>query len=283
MIGFSGRRAAFGTLHGKERVLRPVLERELGLIIELPKVNTDMFGTFSGEMQRVGHASDAAVAKAQASIAAVPGAAIGLASEGSFGPHPQIPFVAAGAELVLLLDQERGLSLWGRDLTTETNYGGAHVQNIAEVRTFAKQAKFPEHALVLMGVHDGRPDHRQALHKGIQSYARLEELSARHLAAHGEAWLETDMRAHLNPTRMRSIERAVEDLVRVAKSLCPQCSRPGFVVVDVERGLPCADCGAPTRRPMADIWACEGCQHRDVRPRDGAASVSAFECDLCNP
>lgn len=52
----------------------------------------------------------------------------------------------------------------------------------------------------------------------------------------GAIFVEADMRAHRNPTRMAAIERATRDLVRRFHSRCPQCDQSGF------------------RRDGADLW-----------------------------
>ena len=97
------------------------------------------------------------------------------------------------------------------------------------------------------------------------------------------AWLETDMRAHLTPTRMRSVERAVQALARAAQSLCPTCARPGYVRVERIGGLPCADCGEPTGKARAEVLSCAGCGQREERTLAGPSHATAFECPLCNP
>ena len=102
------------SMHGKDRVIAPILREELGLIVRLAiGVNTDQFRTFSREIQRTGTQLDAARAKITAGFQYASGARIGLASEGSFGPHPRFPFVAVGRELVLMADREGGLELSG--------------------------------------------------------------------------------------------------------------------------------------------------------------------------
>jgi hypothetical protein len=44
---------------------------------------------------------------------------VGIASEGSFGPHPSLPFAALDRELVLLIDRETGLELVGHHATID--------------------------------------------------------------------------------------------------------------------------------------------------------------------
>ena len=108
--------AVLTTIHGKERVISPVLKEGLGLIVSLAKgINTDSFGTFSREIERAGSQLDAARAKIVAGFDAAPWARVGLASEGSFGPFPSFPFVALGRELIVMVDRDAGLELTGHD------------------------------------------------------------------------------------------------------------------------------------------------------------------------
>jgi len=52
---FSDRLAVLATMHQKERVIAPLLERELGIkVIVPPDFNTDIFGTFTREVKRPG-------------------------------------------------------------------------------------------------------------------------------------------------------------------------------------------------------------------------------------
>ena len=49
-------------MHGKERVIAPVLFERLGLRVEVAKgIDTDQLGTFAGEIPRVGTMLEVAV------------------------------------------------------------------------------------------------------------------------------------------------------------------------------------------------------------------------------
>jgi len=283
MSTLARRVCALGTKHGKERVLGPALESALGIRVDLvDDLDTDRFGTFTREIARRGTALETAQRKARAAMDAHPGASLGLASEGSFGPHPYIPFVAGGAELVLLVD-DTGLELTGMDVTVKTNYASTCVTSFDEVKPFADRASFPTHGLIVMAAPHENPEPALGVIKGLVEWNDLEHAVEQTLRRHGRAWLETDMRAHLNPTRMRSIERAAQALVRAAQSLCPSCSRPGYVPVERLRGLPCAECGEPTGKARAEVFCCVACGRREERPLEGAATATAFECPCCNP
>jgi ribosomal protein S27AE len=54
------------------------------------------------------------------------------------------------------------------------------------------------------------------------------------------------MRAHANPTRMKNIKKATEDLISKLHKFCPNCGAPGFIVSERVKGLPCELCGLPS-------------------------------------
>ena len=189
---------------------------------------------------------DAARAKIAVGFEYAPDARVGIASEGSFGPHPYIPFLAIGRELVLLIDRERGLELTSHFASPETNYGHTVVSDLEAASTFAERSKFPGHGLIVMGWVDEKPAPGFALFKDVVDHAFLEEAVGQVVAKCGAAFIEADMRAHRNPTRMRAIERAASDLVRRFHSTCPTCCHPGFDVTERTR-LPCEWRGLPTR------------------------------------
>lgn len=279
----NGARAVLATMHGKERAIAPLAARFLGLDLRVAEgLDTDAFGTFSREIGRVGTPRKAAQAKIAAAFALAPDARIGLASEGSFGPHPSVPFCALNRELVLLVDRETGLELVGHHAAMDTNFAHAVVTNPSAGIDFAAKAGFPAHGVIVMGVLDGQPAPHLALFKGIDTEAELIAVIDRTIALTGAAHIETDMRAHRNPRRMRAIERAMIDLVRRARSRCPACTRPGFAKTGRIHGLPCAWCASPTHLTRAEIWTCEGCGHREERPV-AKASADPMHCEECNP
>ena len=281
---FAGAIAALGTRHGKERVIGPTLQAELGIRVELVNdLDTDRFGTFTREIPRAGTARETARLKALAAMEANGHASFGLSSEGSFGPHPSVPFFAGGVELVLLIDRETGIELIGIDVTMQTNFASTCTTTLDEARSFAGQVSFPSHGLIVIAAPREKPEPALGMIKGILDPAQLEQAVQDTLRLHGRAWIETDMRAHLNPTRMRSIERAAQALAHAARSLCPSCARPGYVLVQCIGGLPCADCGEPTAKARAEVFACAGCGRREERPLAGASHATADECPFCNP
>lgn len=279
---FSGRTLALGTKHKKEKVIAPILERELGVRIIVPdNFDTDQFGTFTREIARTGDQLEAARRKATAAMDLV-GADLGLASEGSFGPHPGMPFITSNFELVLLIDRKYGLEIRGHHRSGKTNALATYVSSVAEAKEFAKEIGFPQHGLVVRRSEHSKRD----IFKGITSYQELEEKVSYLLGKFfvKKVYLETDLRAHVNPTRMKSIELATKDLVENIKSLCPKCAIPGFVMVDVVRGLPCGGCGQKTDLPLAIVRACQKCGFKiEGRPPESKEFADPGMCGYCNP
>ncbi len=276
--------AVLATMHGKERVIVPILEQSLGLRVAVAAgLDTDRFGTFSGEIARTGSQLEAARAKISAAFDADPIARVGVASEGSFGPHPLIPFAPFGLELVVLIDRVSGLEVIGRDGSPETNFRHKVVSHCDEAMAFAERCGFPGHGMIVIGCIDGQPAPACALIKDITDAAGLQVAVRKTLAACGSAFIETDMRAHRNPTRMVAIERATRDLARRFISQCPACNFRGFDVTERVAGLPCEWCDGPTNAIRHHVLQCHACGHREERPATTSETADPGQCDFCNP
>ena len=277
---YAGEQISLLTQHGKERVIAPVLERALGCRIEhVTGYDTDLLGTFTREVPREGTQLEAARRKARVGME-MSGLPLGIASEGSFGPDPYMGLFPRNIELMIWIDSERELEVVGI-AEGKTNFFHLLTADWAEAQGFARESKFPEHHLVV------RPDgeHDQRIHKGISSWPELERAFSKALArsANGKVFLETDMRANANPTRMETIRRAAEDLARKLRSRCPSCGTPGFWKVERVAGLPCKVCGAPTNETRAEIRGCLTCGHRDTSDVTDPPHADPRFCDYCNP
>jgi hypothetical protein len=270
---YDGLTAALATQHGKERAIAPPFAARTGLAITVPGgIDTDSLGTFTGETPRPGSMRETARRKARLGMEAA-GLPIGIASEGSFGPHPVVPFLAAGRELMILIDDVHGIEVVEESVSTHTNFAALELEPDADVAGFLARVGFPAHAVVLRW--------GERVIKGIDTRAELDSLLS---LCTGNARLETDMRAHVNPTRMTEIGALAATLAERMARLCPACAAPGYGIVRRETGLPCADCGAPTPLINALVAACALCGHESTSPRiDGRAAASPAECPECNP
>lgn len=265
------------SMHGKELVMKPLLKQYLQVdAMTVPGLDTDEFGTFSGEVPRRHDPVHTLRLKIHKALE-LTGQTLGIGSEGSFGPHPHLPFIAADQEWVMLVDLEHNLEIMDMCLSTETNFAVQEVSGLEDLRDFANRVSFPSHGIILREVQ--QPG---AMVKGIVSW---EQLQGAYVALQGKGkqiQAETDMRACFNPQRMRVIETATTALMKRVISLCPQCQRPGFGVTSVQGGRPCGQCGTPTDLAWTRIYSCSHCQHEDHRRVTDAAASPQY-CYQCNP
>lgn len=277
---FLNRTLVIATGHRKEAVLKPILEEALGVTCQVPTdFDSDRFGTFSGEVDREYDPVSTAREKCLLAMRQT-GADLAVASEGSFGPHPSFFFLSSDEEVLVLIDAKHGIELVVREVSAETNFQGMELSDEEQLRAFAERAGFPAHGLILRRSKDDLA----YMCKGITDPdVLLREFHALRNAG-GTVYVETDMRALYNPTRMKVIGDAARKLVQALRSTCPDCSMPGFVVTDVTRGLPCGWCGMPTNAPLCLIHVCRHCGHRleQMHP-GGRMTEDPGRCGHCNP
>lgn len=281
-VDFANRQAVLATMHRKEVAIAPLLKQELGIeVVVLPNFNSDRFGTFTREIDRPANQVETAKLKALAALE-LTDAAIAIASEGSFTPHPAMPFLPCDREVVVLIDRQQGLEIVGEALSTETNFRHAAIASVEAAIAFGEKVGFPTHGLIAMPDADCRD--ATLIYKGITTEAELIERVTHLLKTAGQAHLETDMRAMHNPTRMKVIQQATQDLIRKLKQACPQCGTPGFDVVERRRGLPCALCFHPTEQTLALIYRCQRCHfEQPVMFPNGVQTADPTYCEFCNP
>ena len=277
---FNNRDIVIATKHKKEQVIAPLLKKALKVNCIIPKhFDTDAFGTFSGEIEREVSPVEAARLKCLKAIE-LSGCDMAIASEGSFGSHPSIFFAHADSEIVMLLDKKNNVEIWTYEISTKTNFNGEEVNSYTELMKFAKAAQFPTHGLILRKSKDDLED----IFKGITLTKDLKKHYRYLSEKHGKVYVETDMRAMYNPTRMRVIKSATVNLIQKINCLCPACDAPGFSVTKAIPGLPCSDCGMPTRSTLTHIYECKLCKHIiEKQFPNGLFKEEPTFCDFCNP
>lgn len=267
-------RAALGTMHGKAAAIAPPLAA-LGITLVVPPIDTDAFGTFTAETPRNGSMEQAARAKARAAHAAT-GLPHALASEGAYGPHPYLPFTPLGQELLLWHDARTGRDIIERTRDTQPVYDQHDARTADDAAPFLARIGFPATGVIVAPSATLPP-----VAKGIRDGDELAAAIARATAITGQAFLQTDMRAHMNPRRMQIIAALAERLATRLATPCPSCGAAGWGLLVTEPGLPCGTCDTPTRLPAFDIHGCTGCGTTDRRARPGAADPA--HCPTCNP
>ena len=279
--GYQGKDVALATLHGKERVIAPVFRRQLGARVVIAAVDTDSLGTFSGEIERTASPGQVVLAKARMGMTAL-GVPRGIATEGSFGPHPAIPFLVIHHELVAFIDEEAGVEIVEQQFFHRSIYDSIEVRSILEAQEFLKKNRFGRYGVIVQA----RDRDACPAIKGIRSMDELDVAVQQIKIVTGcsSVRLLTDMRAHMNPLRMWRIRGLAQALARRLGECCPACAAPGWGQTGREGGLRCRDCGARTEATQALIYSCSACSFKQRVPRpDGKRFASARECPLCNP
>ena len=278
---YTGREAVLATKHDKLPLIGPPLATAVGLRVDTVAVDTDTLGTFTGDVPRQAPPLDTAIAKARLGMSAA-GRSLGVASEGSIGPDPAMPFVITDREIVVLVDDDNGVVIWESHASWDITTVSASVDADEDLAPLLTRADVPNHQLIV------RPNSGAAhpVFKGIMSIDALVDAIGKcaAIAVDGLARVETDMRAHASPSRRAVIAAAAERLATRIAARCPSCGAPGWGVVDVDVGIPCAQCGAEVAQPRAEIDGCPACPCRRDRPLvSPEARADPGACLYCNP
>lgn len=267
------------TKHAKSTALiRPLWDILGASVIELA-VDTDIFGTFTGEIPRKTSALDSARAKCELVIDMLGDRAeYVLASEGSYGPHPSMPFLACANEILYFIDRRRGFHLHVSSSSTETNFLSQDILTYEDLCCFVNKVKFPSHAVIL------KSKEHALIFKGIDSWEELSSKFYELKKVSNFIQVETDMRAYVNPTRMNMISELASNLALRLKSECPACSLPGWGRVSYEYGLACEACNEETNLIKSEVWGCVKCSYKQIIGReDGLHFANPKYCNFCNP
>jgi len=277
---YRGHLAVLTSQHEKQRLVAPSFKEVLGVELIERALDTDQFGTFSGDIERSASPLDTAIAKARLGMKES-GLPRGVASEGSIGPDPFIPFVISDIEHLVWVDAERDIvvsesyrSLDIRTASTRTFVG-------ADLSDFLQRADFPRHRLIVKAENSSP----FFCAKGIGSVQALEAAISEcsHRSETGAVIVESDLRAHCSPSRQVNIAATARLLALRISTHCPECHTPGWGKVGVERGLLCRDCSSFVEQAVrGDEMGCVKCDFKKLELRAESRADPAI-CDWCNP
>ena len=269
------KRIVIATKHQKQQVIQPLFLELFKCSFISSDIDTDLLGTFSGEIERKFSPYETALEKCRIAFKDTD-ADFAIASEGSFGPHPTLFFVPADEEFLLFMSRDEKLIIWVRHISTETNYNQIDNPTEQELKDFLISIQFPSHKVIFKG--------EKKIEKGIENINILNQLVSYARQNNQTFRIETDMRAHCNPSRMKVIEETTHKLLEKINSNCPSCELPGFSVKEAVKGLPCSQCGLPTQSTLKHIKVCQHCNHQEeiFFPR-GIKEEDPTYCSFCNP
>lgn len=272
---YQGTSAVITTQHEKEKLIAPYFA-SFGVEILHNHFNTDSLGTFSGEIPRLLSQRDTAIKKARIGMEAT-GIKYGIASEGSIGADPLLQFINSAIECIAWIDDENGIEIVEYERGTEVIAVKTEVSYLSALEDFLKRADFPNHALIAYS--SGKSG---AIYKGLRDMEALEK-AVSEITKSGMAIVESDLRAHMSPSRREVIKRCAKKLSLRLQELCPECKTPGFGVVGNLYGLGCEQCCEEIERAVrGEVRGCAKCNHREEE-LNGKESASPAQCLRCNP
>ncbi len=136
---YGNSRIILPTKHRKSTAIAtPFWDRLTASVVEYD-LDTDTLGTFSGEVERQGNAIQCARRKCEWAFELLgTEAEYCLASEGSFGPHPVLPFTPCDHELLYFIDRKQGFHFHLSCFSEKTNYCTGVVDSLAALENLPK-------------------------------------------------------------------------------------------------------------------------------------------------
>jgi hypothetical protein len=265
------------TKHDKAKLVSTYFNDILAMQVQEVAVDTDVFGTFTGEIERIGTPLETAIKKARAGIA-MAGNPFAIASEGSIGPDPILGFVNANIETIVFVDDELDIQVHETIKSNEIIAFTTTTQKM-ELGKFLKKTDFPNHALIV------KPHHGVGAIKGIRTLQELEEaiLKSKDASSDGEAIIESDLRAMSSPSRQKNISTVALKLVQRLSVTCPDCQTPGWGRQGFVRGVECSGCGELSEDAIKqEVLGCFKCEYSAL----GAVInliLDPGRCMSCNP
>ena len=274
------KKIALTTKHEKLKLIKPAFDEHLGCNVFEVNLDTDQLGTFSGEIERVAAPRETAIQKARLGMN-LTGLPIGIASEGSVGPDPIIPFIHSNIEHLVLVDDENQIVISEVYRSFEITAATISTTPKTDLTDFLNKADFPAHRLI---VRSSNKTENFCI-KGIADLGELTEAIAEvsRISPDGLVIVESDLRAMHSPSRQRNITEVAKLLASRVSQRCPSCQLPGWGRVGYEKGLYCSECGLDNPSAIRqEILGCVKCDH--VEPGIVIASeLDPAQCNFCNP
>ena len=278
---YQGECFVIATKHHKSIALAPAFSSRLGAGMMEYYADTDQLGAFT--MANPSKLSPIQIARQKCLwVLEKTNADFAIGSEGSFLPHPDRPYMQANHEVLYFIDRRNNIEIYETSISTEMHYFSEIVSTQEELLKFAKQARFPSHGILLCPF----PKHAgQKLFQEITSFEKLIQHfnEAKKRSGMGKVWVETELRAHLNPTRMKHIEKLGHQLIDRLISLCPQCKAPGCGQAQLTPELTCKTCGSNAGKMGAEIIRCSQCEYFEKKSHVSPNHTDAWLCPNCNP
>jgi hypothetical protein len=270
-------RVAVSTKHGKLAQIQPAFAALNQWRLEVAPLDTDMFGSFSGEVERRMSPRETVIEKAKAG-ARLLGLDFGIASEGTIGAHPHLPFINSDYELLAFVCLSQNISVVESYLSADIVAHSQMVSRTTDFEELFRKLNMPHHAVnIVVETSDGR----QVI-KGIFDSREALQIIEQSLAT-AKVTIESDFRAMNSPSRQANITICAQRLAARVAASCPGCSCFGWGRVGYEYGLPCRSCGRQNLGVAnSERLGCQGCNYTETKHL-GVYEIEPARCEFCNP
>lgn len=277
---YFGKNIVLTSKHEKLKLLKPAFDEHIGCKLFEINLDTDQLGTFSGEIERVAPSRETAIQKARLGMKET-GLLIGIASEGSVGPDPIVPFIHSNIEHLVLVDDENEIVISEMYRSFDISVATVTAALGQDIADFLVKVDFPRHRLIV------RPNMKE-VSNCIKGITNLEELSeaikkSSEISPDGMVIIESDLRAMHSPSRQKNIRQVAKLMAVRVGQLCPQCRIPGWGKIGYEKGLNCSECGFENLSAIRqEKLGCVKCDYHQLGALI-ATSLNPTQCELCNP
>ena len=272
-------KVAVATKHGKLAQIAPAFDRLKQWQLELAPIDTDEFGTFSGEVERTLSPRETVIEKAKAGARSL-GFDYGIASEGTIGAHPHLPFTNSDYELMAFVCLSKDVAIVESFLSADITAYSQDVSHSSDLDVISDGLDLPSHAAnIIVETKSGRQ-----IHKGITDVHEVRRIVEQYLVGGANnVRVESDFRAMNSPSRQANIAICAQRLALRVGAHCPGCSHFGWGRVGYEYGLPCVSCGLMNESVAnAEKLGCPGCDFVELN-EFAQEAIDPSRCEFCNP
>jgi ribosomal protein L37AE/L43A len=275
MHPYTGIRIAMPTKHGKASVIKKAFNQCFPVEIIEVDADTDLLGTFAGEVERIDPPLETAIKKHEL----VTGYEYTITSEGSIGSDPSIPFLISDYEILVFKDHKRNLLIKEAHRSFEIKAVKQEIFLGEDIDEILKQSDFPNHSLIVKAPEVAKI----SPFKGLKNINDVNKAIEKVAKVSKKIVIESDLRANHSPSRMENIYVTAQKLAKRINNLCSACHTPGFGVKRYEKGVNCSHC----KRLNLDVVKAEilGCVNCDLEflGEEVNKEIAPDKCIWCNP
>lgn len=203
------------TCHKKAPAFNRSLKKAGFSVCSWENFDTDTLGQFGQDSAPKLDIKKSALFKAQLACE-LSGYRYGLGSCGNFGVDPWSKRLSWNEECVAMWDAEESYGITEMIANSHTNYASTTIYNIEQALAFAQYIGFPEHGIV---IGNSKSAYYYRSPECLSEFLR--DVKTLLLTNSDGIFLQTDMRAHQNPTRMGNINLATNKLAaHLSRLLC---------------------------------------------------------------